>query len=141
MLFHPISKGSAMLRPSLSALAALTLLSTQVRAQQYMLADQRPISAVIADLKAAAPQTRNAAAYTLSGMGPDAAPAVPALIEALNDEAATVRFPVCVALREIGPAASAALPALEKALDDPNDDVAAMAQKAIDKIKGTEGSN
>ncbi|HTG83460.1 MAG TPA: HEAT repeat domain-containing protein, partial [Gemmatimonadales bacterium] len=69
-------------------------------------------------------------------IGPAAAPAVPALIEALQDQEASVRFPVCVALREIGPAASAALPALEEALDDRNDDVAAMAKKAITAIKG-----
>ena len=95
-----------------------------------------PLHELIADLKAAAPMTRNAAAYSIAGIGPAAAPAVPALIEALHDQEASVRFPVCVALREIGPAASAALPALEEALDDRNDDVAAMAKKAITAIKG-----
>ncbi|MEP6573807.1 MAG: HEAT repeat domain-containing protein [Gemmatimonadota bacterium] len=97
--------------------------------------DGRSLSLWIKDLKAAAPVTRNAAAYAISSMGPDAKAAVPALIDALSDDEATVRFPVAVALREIGPSAAAAVPALEKALDDRNDDVAFMAKKALQKIK------
>lgn len=94
-----------------------------------------PISALIADLKGSAPQTRNAAAYQLAGMGPAAAPALPALIEALQDPSPAVRFPVTVALREIGPAAKAAIPALQKvAADDISDEVAASARKAIKAI-------
>ncbi len=61
---------------------------------------------------------------------------MPALITALDDPEAAVRFPVCVALREIGPGAKDAVPALTKALDDRNDDVAAMARKALTKITG-----
>jgi HEAT repeat protein len=96
----------------------------------------RPLSEWIADLKAPAPQTRNAAAYEIAGMGPDAAPAVPALIEALDDEAATVRFPVTVALGEIGPAAEAAVPRLLQLMEeDINDEVAAGARRAIRHIK------
>jgi hypothetical protein len=89
--------------------------------------DGRPLSSWIVDLKTApAP----------SGMGPAAKAAVPALIEALNDLEATVRFPVCIALGEIGPDAKDAVPALTRALDDRNDDVAAMARKAILRITG-----
>jgi HEAT repeat protein len=69
-------------------------------------------------------------------MGPAAKAAVPALIEALGDPDAAVRFPVCVALREIGPEAREAVPALTKALDDRSDDVAAMARQALIKITG-----
>jgi HEAT repeat protein len=94
-----------------------------------------PISQLIADLKAAAPQTRNGAAYELAHMGPAAAPAVPALIEALGDPAASVRYPVTIALREIGPAAKAAVPALKKVVDDDiNDEVAASAKQALRHI-------
>ena len=96
----------------------------------------RTLSAWVADLKGAAPYTRNKAAYAIGGMGSDARPAVPALIEALKDPEAAVRFPVCVALREIGPAAKDAVPALTQTLDDRNDDVAAMARKALIKITG-----
>jgi hypothetical protein len=53
----------------------------------------RPLSQWIADLKGLAPQTRNAAAYEIAGMGPAAAAAVPALIEALDDPVPAVRFP------------------------------------------------
>jgi HEAT repeat protein len=98
--------------------------------------DGRPLSQWIADLKADAPQTRNAAAYEISGLGPAAAAAVPALIEALDDPSASVRFPVTVALGEIGPAAADAVPRLKKTMDeDINDEIAASAKRAIRRIK------
>ena len=95
----------------------------------------RPLSQWIADLKAAAPQTRNAAAYEIAGMGAEAAAAVPALIEALNDPAPSVRFPVTVALMEIGPAAKAAVPRLQQMVDEElNDEIAASARRALKRI-------
>jgi len=99
-------------------------------------ADGRTLSQWIADLKAPAPQTRNAAAYEISGMGPSAAAAVPALIQALDDPEESVRFPVTVALGEIGPAAKAAVPRLKKMADEEtNDEVAAAAKRAIRHIE------
>ncbi len=96
-----------------------------------------PLSAWIKDLtQAPAPYSRNAAAYAISGMGPAAKAAVPALIQALEDPDPVVRFPACIALREIGPDAKEAVPALTKALDDRNDDVSHMARKALIKITG-----
>jgi HEAT repeat protein len=98
--------------------------------------DGRRLREWIADLKAQAPQTRNAAAYEISGLGPAAAPAVPALIEALDDSEPSVRFPVTVALGEIGKAAAAAVPKLKKMMDEErNDEIAAAAKRAIRKIK------
>ncbi len=98
--------------------------------------DGRPLSAWVADLKAAAPQVRNAAAYEISGLGPAGASAVPALIEALDDQEASVRFPVTVALGEIGPAAAAAVPRLKQMMDEEiNDEIAAAAKRAIRRIK------
>ena len=95
----------------------------------------RPLSAWIADLKAAAPQTRNAAAYEIAGIGPEAVAAVPALIEALDDPVAAVRYPVTVALLEIGPAAKAAVPRLQKMMDEEiNDEIAASARRALKRI-------
>ena len=97
-----------------------------------------PLSQLLLDLKAQAPYTRNGAAYQLAHMGPAAAPAVPALIEALQDPSPAVRYPVTVALREIGPAAKAAVPALKKVMeDDVNDEIAAAAKKAIRAIDPT----
>ncbi|MEO8139074.1 MAG: HEAT repeat domain-containing protein [Gemmatimonadota bacterium] len=119
---------------------ALALFSSRAEAQGHKSKEPefegRTLSSWVADLKGAAPYTRNAAAYAIGGMGADAKPAVPALIEALKDPEATVRYPVCVALREIGPAAKDAVPALTETLDDRNDDVAAMARKALVKITG-----
>lgn len=95
----------------------------------------RPLSQWIADLKAQAPQTRNAAAYEIAGMGPEAVAAVPALVQALDDPEASVRFPVTVALMEIGPAAKAAVPRLQQMVDEElNDDVAAAARRALKRI-------
>jgi HEAT repeat protein len=96
----------------------------------------RPLSEWIADLKAAAPVIRNAAAYEIAGMGPAAAAAVPALIEALDDPVAVVRFPVTVALGEIGPGAAAAVPRLKQMMEeDLNDEIAAAARRAIRRIQ------
>jgi HEAT repeat protein len=95
----------------------------------------RPLSEWIADLKAPAPHTRNAAAYEIAGMGPAAAAAVPALIEALDDPVAAVRFPVTIALLEIGPAAKAAVPRLRTMMDEEiNDEIAAAARRALKHI-------
>ena len=130
-----------MIRPVAACFLALSLL-TPVRADAQNKKPKEPefegrsLSSWVADLNALAPQSRNAAAYALSGMGPEAKAAVPALIAALDDPEPTVRFPVCIALGEIGPEAREAVPALTKALDDRNDDVAAMARKAIIKITG-----
>ena len=96
----------------------------------------RPLSELIADLKAAAPATRNAAAYEIAGLGPAAKPAVPALIEALDDPDAAVRFAVTVALGEIGPEAVAAVPRLKQMMfEEINDEIAAAARRAIRHIQ------
>jgi HEAT repeat protein len=131
-----------MTRPLATSLLALAMLAGRAEAQgpkpREPEAQGRSLSSWVADLKALAPYSRNAAAYAISGMGPAAKAAVPALIEALNDPEASVRFPVCIALREIGPDAKAAVPALTQALDDRNDDVAAMARKALIAITGVD---
>ncbi len=102
--------------------------------------DGKPLTYWIKELKAAAPQSRNAAAYAISGMGAEGKPAVPALVAALTnpDEVLSVRFPILVALREIGPEAKEAVPTIETFLDDRNDEIAAMARKAIKAITGTD---
>jgi HEAT repeat protein len=123
-----------------SLAVAVLVLTSRVWAQgatgKEPVADGRSLSDWVKDLKAAAPQTRNAAAYEISGMGPAAAPAVPALIEALDDPEASVRFPVTVALAEIGPAAKAAVPKLKKMMDEEiNDEIAAAAKRALRRIE------
>jgi HEAT repeat protein len=124
---------------SVLGLAGLVLFAHEASAQAAdPIVQDRPLSAWVAELKAPAPMTRNAAAYTIGGLGPAASSAVPALIEALSDPVDAVRYPVCVALREIGPGAAAAVPALTALLDDRNEDVASMARKAIKSITGTD---
>ena len=126
----------------LGLLAALVLgLTSSAWAQgataKEPISDGRTLSQWVAELKSGvAPQTRNAAAYEISGMGPAAAPAVPALVEALDDPEASVRFPVIVALGEIGPAAKAAVPKLKKMMDEEiNDEIAAAAKRALRRIE------
>ena len=130
-----------MLNRTLGSLAtALLVLSSAAWAQSESggnepVADGRKLSQWVADLKGQAPQTRNAAAYEISGMGPAAAAAVPALIDALDDPEPSVRFPVTVALAEIGPGAKAAVPKLKKMVDEEiNDEVAAAARRALRRI-------
>lgn len=132
-----------MIQRSMSgAIVLLTLLASRGEAQKAKEPsfDGRSLSSWIADLNAPAPQTRNAAAYAIGGMGPAAKAAVPALVSVLKDqnEPATVKYPVCVALREIGPDAKDAVPALTETLDDRNDELASMARRAIKAITGTD---
>ncbi len=121
------------------AAAVLLLTSTasaQGAATKEPVSDGRTLTQWIADLKAPAPQTRNAAAYEIAGMGPAAAPAVPALIEALGDAETTVRFPATVALGEIGPAAKAAVPKLKQMVEEEiNDEIAASAKRVLRRIQ------
>ena len=131
-----------MLARALGALTLILALSTGRASAQDAAKGQepvsrgRPLSEWIADLKAAAPATRNAAAYEIAGLGPAAKPAVPALIEALDDPDAAVRFPVTVALGEIGPDAVAAVPRLKQMMfEEINDEIAAAARRAIRHIQ------
>ncbi len=125
----------------LGPLATATLLlastaSAQGTATKEPVANGQTLTQWIADLKAPAPQSRNAAAYEIAGMGPAAAPAVAALIEALGDPVPAVRFPVTVALAEIGPAAKAAVPRLKQMMEEEiNDEIAAGARRALRRIQ------
>lgn len=130
-------------RRLLLAVALLAGVSSVAAAQQTAAApeyDGKPLKYWIGELKAAAPQSRNAAAYAISGMGAQAKSAVPALVAALNNptEVNTVRYPIMVALREIGPDAKDAVEALTPFVDDRNEEISAMARKAIKAITGTD---
>jgi HEAT repeat protein len=125
-----------------SLVAAVLLLAPRAWAQgagsaKEPVSDGKTLSEWVADLNnGTAPQTRNAAAYEISGMGPAAAPAVPALIKALDDPEPTVRFPVLVALGEIGPPAKAAVSKLKQMMDEEiNDEIAAAARRALKRIE------
>ncbi len=131
-----------MLQRTVTALGAMLLVLSAIASGQTArpsssepVSNGRSLREWIADLKGLAPQTRNAAAYEIAGMGPAAAAAVPALIEALDDPMAAVRFPVTIALLEIGPAAKAAVPRLLVMMDEEiNDEIAASARRAVRHI-------
>jgi hypothetical protein len=131
-----------MLQRILQSLGVMVLLlttaaygQTTAAKLQEPVSDGRTLTEWIADLKGLAPQTRNAAAYEIASMGPAAAAAVPALIVALDDPIAAVRFPVTIALLEIGPAAKAAVPRLLTMVDEEiNDEIAASARRALRHI-------
>jgi HEAT repeat protein len=118
----------------LIAISAAMAQATPVKVKEPI-SNGRTLSEWIMDLKGRAPQTRNAAAYEIAGMGPAAVRAVPALIEALDDPSPVVRFPVTVALLEIGPGAKAAVPRLQQMIEEEiNDEIAASARRALKRI-------
>ena len=131
-----------MLKRILGPLVLATLIATSAAMAQATpvkvkepISNGRTLSEWIMDLKGRAPQTRNAAAYEIAGMGPAAVRAVPALIEALDDPSPVVRFPVTVALLEIGPGAKAAVPRLQQMIEEEiNDEIAASARRALRHI-------
>jgi HEAT repeat protein len=79
---------------------------------------RRRLERQIRKLKSDDPEVSRDAAIELGNKGPDAAPAVDALIEALSRSEDTVRRHAAYALGKIGPAASDAIEDLEKLLDD-----------------------
>jgi HEAT repeat protein len=88
------------------------------------------------------PQLRFYALPLISRLGPDAAPAVPALVAALKAEPNTeeteedeiFRREAQFALAEIGPAATDAVPTLIASLDSKRDDIVTSASYALGKI-------
>jgi HEAT repeat protein len=70
----------------------------------------------------------------LESAGPQGAPAVPALVQALKDGDANVRLWACKALGAVGPAARSAVPALVDAARV--DFLRGAAEEALRKIQG-----
>ena len=77
---------------------------------------------------------RGRAAEVLGRIGEGAAPAVPALIEAMEDERPDVRREVLFTLGSIGPQAKAAVAVARKALADPDQSVRYSAVWALGRI-------
>jgi HEAT repeat protein len=69
------------------------------------------------DLESTNRDTKREAAYQLSRLGPAARPALPQLIQALDDDQQQVWFGAITALANLGPEAEPALPALLKELE------------------------
>lgn len=81
-------------------------------------------------------KTRIQAAALLGRLGPDAAPAVPALVEALASKDKGLRGMAAIALGRIGEAARDAIVPLDRALRDPDVRVRVAAALAIYGITG-----
>ena len=75
------------------------------------------------------------AVYALAAIGPDAEPALPALVEALKSRSAPMRLAAVYAIPTIAPGAPSARPALQSALRDRDPEVRAEAGRAIRRIR------
>jgi HEAT repeat protein len=87
---------------------------------------------LIQGLKSESPDQRIQAAESLKEMGPLAAPAVPALAEALHDKNLAVQLEVLLTLERIGPAAREAVGELIKVLE--NKDRPRLHSGAVDAL-------
>lgn len=118
------------LEENYEAATALAKISPEV------LRDQIPRLARVLKSQEAKSSVRVSAAEALASLGADAAPGVPALVDALQDRDNYVRFAVTRALGDVGPAAKAAIPALSDAMKDGNSLVRRNAAIAVWKIDG-----
>jgi len=80
---------------------------------------------------------RAAAAYSLAGIGPAAAPSLGPLMSALDDADAATRIATLSAISQIGASARHAIPILTRLQNDPDKNVARAARAAVRKISGT----
>lgn len=111
---------------ALSACLASLLVACSAKKSQV------DVQAQIQALKSADATARQNAAVELASAGPAAAPAVPALTEALKDPDPLVRRLACYALYEIGREhAASAIPEVTKLLQDPDPTVAEQAVNTL----------
>jgi HEAT repeat protein len=116
---------------SVSLTLASLLVACGEKGSQFAEVD---VDTQVQNLKSPDPEQRANAAAALGSAGPNAAPAVPHLIEALKDSDALVRRLSAYALGQMGPAAREAIPALQGALDDSDPAVIPAAVNALRAI-------
>ena len=95
---------------------------------------ERVIKRLIDNLHLPDPEDRAEAAKALGNIEHGATAAIPALIEALKDQSASVRRDASKSIGRIGPEAKAAVPALIEALKDPTTSVRQSAISALGGI-------
>jgi len=105
--------------------------STPPEPQQEPRYEGRSLSYWMQQLQVPDAKARVGAASALARLGPKAAPAVPLLIEALNDQNKLVRTQSIAALGKIGPAAAAAVPVLTPLLRDDDWATRSLATSAL----------
>jgi HEAT repeat protein len=96
----------------------------------------KPTGDLIADLSSQNEGDRLKAVRWLQGRQGDATAVVPALMEALQDSHADIRWSAAIGLGYFGTKAAAALSALEKAQSDTDARVRNAARVAISRIRG-----
>ena len=92
------------------------------------------LSTLVNALKDKDGAVRSWSAQAIGNIGPEAAQAVPFLVELLGSVDEGSRNGACIGLKGIGPAAKQALPALQNALSDPSTDVRKFSKWAIEYI-------
>jgi HEAT repeat protein len=98
------------------------------------------LPALIMALQDSDQDVRALSAQAIGDIGPEAATAVPSLVNLLSKDSYS-RISVFIALHDIGPAARGALPALKPYLSDPDADVRKMAARAVAGIEGSSASD
>jgi HEAT repeat protein len=98
------------------------------------------LPALIMALQDSDQDVRAWSAQAIGDIGPEAATAVPALVNLLSKDSYS-RISVFIALHDIGPVARGALPALKPYLSDPDADVRKMAARAVARIEGSSASD
>ncbi len=98
----------------------------------------KALSQWIQDLKGGEWEDRLVAAWALGEIGPDAAPAVPELLQALADEDAAVRMYAAHALGAIGRSTEPVRAALQNTLNDQNQEVREQAAWALQSLSVAE---
>ncbi len=141
-MMSPTIHRSASNHVPLAVVAALTLLLLLIPGQRLHADDEtlyegKTVAEWIIDLGSTDPQVRLLAVLAVGLIGPDAAPAVPVLIEQLGDDDPASRVQACAALAGIGAAAGAAEKPLLELLQDPNAEVRGYAQMALMEIGGS----
>jgi HEAT repeat protein/beta-lactamase regulating signal transducer with metallopeptidase domain len=94
-----------------------------------------PVGVLVEELKNGRTNGRRFAAHALGELGPNVKSALPALLEAINDEDAWVRRHALQSVSNIDPAAKGFVPALIKTLKDEDRRVRAAAVSALARMR------
>lgn len=134
MLCAAGSIGGCGARPNMAAPSPKPMVQTSSAAQASY--DGRSLGEWAQELKNPDAKRRIGGAWAIGRMGPAAAAAVPALIEALNDPDRLVRTQSIASLGKIGPAASPAVPTLDYLAQDNDWATRQLASAALAAIQG-----
>ena len=95
----------------------------------------KPLSHWTAELKSESPEARRRGAQAIGLLGKQAVPAIPALLEALDDKTPDVRNVVIDTLVAIGPKGRTAAPKIAELLKDPDPTVRGKAAESLGRMR------